>query len=58
MAWVYAPEGHCYLNTNYIQQIIPQSAGTGQMEALYDDEWVPIEDKWYEYPPVFTRVKP
>lgn len=57
MAWVYGPEGNAYLNTNYIEQIIPDAYQSGKMEALYDGEWVVIEDKWYEYPPEFKCQK-
>lgn len=57
MAWVYGPEGNAYLNTNFIEQIIRNGYQSGQMEALYDGEWIIIEDKWYEYPPEFKCQK-
>lgn len=57
MAWVYGPEGNCWINTAFIEQIITHETPMGKLTAYYDGEWIPIEDKWYEYPPEFKCQK-
>lgn len=51
MAWVYAPGGKCWINTQHIEQIIDHKTPMGDMSAYYDREWIEITGEWHERPP-------